>query len=106
MRVMKTFTVDWHFQDKNKFQLKTPSASFSSKNFYIFFHWFLYVLIYIFLKTCIPIFFSEAIQNMTQGNLELTDGNPGTAGIFATYPAPYLTTLGGFGDQVNISNLW
>lgn len=42
---------------------------------------------------------------MTQGNLELTDGNPGTAGIFATYPAPYLTTLGGFGDQVNISNL-
>jgi len=44
--------------------------------------------------------YNEAIQNMTQGNLELTDGNPGTAGIFATYPAPYLTTLGGFGDQV------
>ena len=27
-------------------------------------------------------------------------GAQGTAGIFATYPAPYLSTLGGFIDQV------
>jgi hypothetical protein len=31
-------------------------------------------------------------------------GDPGSAGIFSTYPAAYLSTLGGFGDQVGTRN--
>lgn len=30
----------------------------------------------------------------------MSEGNPGLAGIFATYPAPYLSVGGALGDQV------
>uniref|UniRef100_A0A3P9KGT7 Aquaporin 7 n=1 Tax=Oryzias latipes TaxID=8090 RepID=A0A3P9KGT7_ORYLA len=41
----------------------------------------------------------EAIHNYCGGNLTLT-GPKATAGIFATYPAPYLSLVAGFVDQV------
>lgn len=41
----------------------------------------------------------EAIQHYCGGNLTVT-GVKATAGIFATYPAPYLSLMGGFVDQV------
>lgn len=41
----------------------------------------------------------EAILNYCGGNLTVT-GAKATAGIFATYPAPYLSLMGGFIDQV------
>ncbi|XP_028432789.1 aquaporin-7 isoform X2 [Perca flavescens] len=42
---------------------------------------------------------SEAIYDYCGGNLTVT-GVKATAGIFATYPAPYLSLLAGFIDQV------
>ncbi|XP_051932704.1 aquaporin-7 isoform X2 [Hippocampus zosterae] len=42
---------------------------------------------------------SEAIHDYCGGNLTAT-GAKATAAIFATYPAPYLSLLGGFIDQV------
>ncbi|XP_013872484.1 aquaporin-7 isoform X2 [Austrofundulus limnaeus] len=41
----------------------------------------------------------EAISDYSGGNLTVT-GPKATAGIFATYPAPYLSLMGGFIDQV------
>lgn len=41
----------------------------------------------------------EAIHDYCGGNLTVT-GEKATAGIFATYPAPYLSLVGGFIDQV------
>ncbi|XP_015235357.1 PREDICTED: aquaporin-7-like [Cyprinodon variegatus] len=41
----------------------------------------------------------EAIYDYCGGNLTVT-GERATAGIFATYPAPYLSLIGGFFDQV------
>ncbi|KAK2862409.1 hypothetical protein Q5P01_001942 [Channa striata] len=41
----------------------------------------------------------EAIYDYSGGNLTVT-GVKATAGIFATYPAPYLSLFGGFIDQV------
>ncbi|XP_037535122.1 aquaporin-7 [Nematolebias whitei] len=41
----------------------------------------------------------EAIYDYCGGNLTVT-GPKATAGIFATYPAPYLSLMGGFIDQV------
>uniref|UniRef100_H3CZA7 Aquaporin 7 n=2 Tax=Tetraodon nigroviridis TaxID=99883 RepID=H3CZA7_TETNG len=41
----------------------------------------------------------EAIYDYCGGNMTVT-GVKATAGIFATYPAPYLSLLGGFIDQV------
>lgn len=41
----------------------------------------------------------EAIHDYCGGNLTVT-GVKATAGIFATYPAPYLSLLAGFIDQV------
>ncbi|XP_007554332.1 aquaporin-7 [Poecilia formosa] len=41
----------------------------------------------------------DAISTYAGGNLSVT-GERATAGIFATYPAPYLSVLGGFVDQV------
>lgn len=41
----------------------------------------------------------EAIMSYCGGNLTVT-GPTATAGIFATYPAPYLSISGGFVDQV------
>src|SRR5690606_6531304 len=41
----------------------------------------------------------EALTAFDQGVRQVL-GPQGTAGIFATYPAPYLSTLGGFIDQV------
>ncbi|XP_043978779.1 aquaporin-7 [Gambusia affinis] len=41
----------------------------------------------------------DAISDYSGGNLTVT-GEKGTAGIFATYPAPYLSVFGGFFDQV------
>lgn len=41
----------------------------------------------------------DAIHDYCGGNLTVT-GEKATAGIFATYPAPYLSLLGGFIDQV------
>nr|QRN45647.1 AQP7 [Bostrychus sinensis] len=41
----------------------------------------------------------EAIQSYCGGNLTVT-GPRATAGIFSTYPAPYLSLTGGFIDQV------
>ncbi|KAM9757915.1 aquaporin-7 [Menidia menidia] len=41
----------------------------------------------------------EAIHHYSGGNLTVT-GERATAGIFATYPAPYLSLTGGFLDQV------
>ncbi|XP_029990298.1 aquaporin-7 [Sphaeramia orbicularis] len=41
----------------------------------------------------------EAIYSYCGGNLTVT-GVKATAGIFATYPAPYLSLMGGFIDQV------
>lgn len=41
----------------------------------------------------------EAIYDYCGGNLTVT-GAKATAGIFATYPAPYLSLMGGFVDQV------
>ena len=43
---------------------------------------------------------TEAIQNKTGGVLEMTNEYSGYAGIFATYPADYLSALGGVGDQI------
>lgn len=45
--------------------------------------------------------FTEAISDYSGGNLTVY-GPKATAGIFATYPAPYLSLMGGFIDQVNI----
>ncbi|KAF7208290.1 aquaporin-7 isoform X2 [Nothobranchius furzeri] len=42
---------------------------------------------------------SEAVNDYCGGNLTVT-GAKATAGIFATYPAPYLSLMGGFVDQV------
>lgn len=42
---------------------------------------------------------AEAIYDYCGGNMTVT-GVRATAGIFATYPAPYLSLLGGFIDQV------
>ncbi|XP_041836550.1 aquaporin-7 [Melanotaenia boesemani] len=41
----------------------------------------------------------EAIHDYCGGNLTVT-GAKATAGIFATYPAPYLSLMAGFADQV------
>uniref|UniRef100_A0A3Q1EBT8 Aquaporin 7 n=1 Tax=Acanthochromis polyacanthus TaxID=80966 RepID=A0A3Q1EBT8_9TELE len=41
----------------------------------------------------------EAIHDYCDGNLTVT-GAKATAGIFATYPAPYLSLMAGFADQV------
>lgn len=49
------------------------------------------------LSTLFP--FAEAIYDYCGGNMTVT-GVKATAGIFATYPAPYLSLLGGFIDQV------
>lgn len=43
--------------------------------------------------------YTEAIYDYCGGNLTVT-GVKATAGIFATYPAPYLSLLAGFIDQV------
>ena len=43
--------------------------------------------------------YMEALTAFDQGERQVL-GPQGTAGIFATYPAPYLSTLGGFIDQV------
>lgn len=43
--------------------------------------------------------YAEAIHDYCGGNLTVT-GAKATAGIFATYPAPYLSLLAGFIDQV------
>lgn len=45
--------------------------------------------------------FAEAIYDYCGGNMTVT-GVKATAGIFATYPAPYLSLLGGFIDQVAV----
>lgn len=42
---------------------------------------------------------AEAIHTYCGGNLTVT-GERATAGIFATYPAPYLSLTAGFIDQV------
>ena len=50
--------------------------------------------------------FADAIQyhasTHSNGTLMMNDSmnDPGLAGIFATYPAPWLSTQGGVGDQV------
>ncbi|XP_061469371.1 aquaporin-7-like isoform X3 [Rhineura floridana] len=41
---------------------------------------------------------SEALQDYTGGNLTV-DGPTGTAGIFATYPAPHMSIFGGFVNE-------
>lgn len=51
------------------------------------------------LSTVFP--FVEAIYDYCGGNMTVT-GVKATAGIFATYPAPYLSLLGGFIDQVAV----
>lgn len=44
----------------------------------------------------------DGLVALTEGNWAMTNGTgPGTAGIFATYPAEYLTTQGGLIDQVS-----
>lgn len=43
--------------------------------------------------------YREALMAFDQGVRQIL-GPQGTAGIFATYPAPYLSTFGGFIDQV------
>ena len=47
---------------------------------------------------------TEAIQDYTNkhsnGTLEMSNTDAGLAGIFATYPAPYLSAQGGIGDQI------
>lgn len=43
--------------------------------------------------------YAEAIIDYCGGNLTVT-GVKATAGIFATYPAPYLSLMAGFFDQV------
>lgn len=45
--------------------------------------------------------YTEAIYDYCGGNLTVT-GVKATAGIFATYPASYLSLLAGFIDQVAI----
>ena len=45
------------------------------------------------------IVYREALLAFDQGVRQVL-GPQGTAGIFATYPAPYLTTFGGFIDQI------
>lgn len=50
--------------------------------------------------SCFP--YEEAIHNYCGGNLTVT-GAKATAGIFATYPAPYLSIPAGFIDQVAIN---
>lgn len=45
------------------------------------------------------IVYHDALLAFDQGVRQVL-GPQGTAGIFATYPAPYLTTFGGFVDQI------
>ncbi len=45
--------------------------------------------------------YTEAINEVSNGTLTMSDGDPGLAGIFATYPANYLSIGGGLGDQVS-----
>lgn len=45
--------------------------------------------------------FAEAIYDYCGGNMTVM-GVKATAGIFATYPAPYLSLFGGFIDQVAV----
>lgn len=52
---------------------------------------------YTFTCPCLP--YAEAIYDYCGGNLTVT-GVKATAGIFATYPAPYLSLFAGFIDQV------
>ncbi|KAL7985722.1 hypothetical protein Chor_013654 [Crotalus horridus] len=47
---------------------------------------------------------SEALQNYTGGNLTVT-GPTATAGIFATYPAPYVSLWNGFLQEVIASSM-
>lgn len=55
-------------------------------------------------KACFHVF-SEAIHNYCGGNLTVT-GPKATAGIFATYPAPYLSLVAGFVDQVETEMIY
>ena len=51
--------------------------------------------------------YSDAIWNYTTSNatfaMDDTMDDPGLAGIFATYPASWLSIQGGIGDQVIVS---
>lgn len=60
-----------------------------------------FLLATVHLKTVLSMLFpyAEAIHDYCGGNLTVT-GAKATAGIFATYPAPYLSLLAGFIDQV------
>lgn len=55
--------------------------------------------------------FPDAIQHYAamhfNGTLLVNDtmNDPGLAGIFATYPAPWLSIQGGMGDQVIVLSL-
>lgn len=49
---------------------------------------------------CVLGVYSEAINEVSNGTLTMSDGDPGLAGIFATYPANYLSIGGGLGDQI------
>ncbi|XP_057370861.1 aquaporin-9-like isoform X3 [Daphnia carinata] len=46
--------------------------------------------------------YSDAIQSVSNGTLTMNEEtqDPGLAGIFATYPAPWLSVAGGLGDQI------
>lgn len=46
-----------------------------------------------------PAYFSDALIKYTGGVFTI-DGPNATAHIFATYPAPYLSTMNGLADQV------
>lgn len=46
------------------------------------------------------LFSTDAFMEYSDGKLEVTGPNA-TAQIFATYPAPYLSLVNGFADQVS-----
>ncbi|KAH0627786.1 hypothetical protein JD844_008128 [Phrynosoma platyrhinos] len=50
------------------------------------------------------VMYYEALQDYTGGNLTIT-GPTATAGIFSTYPAPYVSLLGGFFNEVRPAQL-
>lgn len=51
---------------------------------------------------CVLGVYSDAIQAYSNGTLTMNDSlnDPGLAGIFATYPAPWLSVAGAVGDQI------
>ncbi|MGH9843177.1 MAG: MIP/aquaporin family protein, partial [Blastocatellia bacterium] len=53
-----------------------------------------------FAGAAIAFFVYREAFNAFDGGVRMISGEKGTAGIFATYPAPFLSTMGGLVDQI------